>query len=306
MLLNTNLSNGLPIFKAFSSPIRIRIFQLIIEEPGISISAISKKLSIPPSTLATHMQILKDADLINVVDSTAVSHKTCYVPEQTSQIMIDMSFFNKDQPSRYRVSVPVGRYNDFHVTPPCGLASSSRFLGQLDEPRYFSQLTRTQADIIWFTTGYLEYALPNFIPLKSNILSLSLTFEISSEAPEHNNDYPSDIRFSLNGTYLGSYLSPGDYGDRPGKLNPSWWFPMLNQYGISKKLTINSEGTFLDGEFLSDVTIKALDLSIQSPWKFRFSVDPDCEHPGGCTLFGKNFGDHPQDILFEILYTLPD
>ncbi len=267
---------------------------------------ISKKLHIPPSTLAPHMQILKEANLITIVDSALSSHKNCYVPDRISQFMVDMSFFIKGESLRYQSSIPVGYYSNFQVTPPCGMASSTRFLGQLDEPRYFSQLTRNQADIIWFTTGYLEYPLPNYIPRNSIVQSLSLSFEISSEAPEHNNDYPSDIDFFFNDTYLGTYLSPGDYGDRPGKQNPSWWFSLLNQYGMYKKLEINSEGTFLDGKYLSDITIKTLDLSIQSPWRFRFSVDPKGAHPGGCTLFGKTFGDHAQDILFEIQYLDPE
>ena len=54
----------------------------------------------------------------------------------------------------------------------------------------------------------------------------------------------SDITFSLNGVILGTWTSPGDYGDRRGKYNPSWWFPFLNQYGLLKKLTITPEAPF--------------------------------------------------------------
>ena len=156
--------------------------------------------------------------------------------------------------------------------------------------------------IVWFTTGYLEYILPNFIPDHNVIEELTVSFEISSEAPKFCDIWPSDITFSLNGVILGTWTSPGDYGDRRGKYNPSWWFPFLNQYGLLKKLTITPEGTFLDAEKLSDVSTGQLALTDQSVMKLRFSVLPGAEHPGGCTLFGAGFGDYNQHIRITIGY----
>lgn len=112
----------------------------------------------------------------------------------------------------------------------------------------------------------------------------------------------SDITFSLNGVILGTWTSPGDYGDRRGKYNPSWWFSFLNQYGLLKKLTITPEGTFLDAKKLSDVSTRQLALTDQSVMKLRFSVLPGAEHPGGCTLFGAGFGDYNQHIRITIGY----
>jgi len=47
--------------------------------------------------------------------------------------------------------------------------------------------------------------------------------EISSEAPSYNNNYPSDIVFSLKKIELGTWTSPGDFGDKRGNFNPQWW-----------------------------------------------------------------------------------
>lgn len=93
------------------------------------------------------------------------------------------------------------------------MATSTSFVGQLDQPRYFIHPGSRQARIVWFTTGYLEYILPNFIPDHSVIEELTVSFEISSEAPRFCNVWPSDITFSLNGVILGTWTSPGDYGD---------------------------------------------------------------------------------------------
>ena len=182
------------------------------------------------------------------------------------------------------------------------MATSTSFVGQLDQPRYFIHPVSRQARIVWFTTGYLEYILPNFIPEHSVIEELTVSFEISSEAPRFCDVWPSDITFSLNGVILGTWTSPGDYGNRRGKYNPSWWFSFLNQYGLLKKLTITPEGTFLDAEKLSDVSTRQLALTDQSVMKLRFSVLPGAEHPGGCTLFGAGFGDYNQHIRITIGY----
>ena len=82
---------------------------------------------------------------------------------------------------------------------------------------------RFQAGILWFTSGYVEYNLPNHLLPGQTLTELQISFEISSEYPGFNKDYPSDIHFSLNQTPLGVWVSPGDYGDRKGHISPAWW-----------------------------------------------------------------------------------
>jgi len=36
--------------------------------------------------------------------------------------------------------------------------------------------------------------------------------------------------------------------------------------------------------------------------RVRFGVDPQGEHVGGVNLFGRGFGNYPQDILFQVHY----
>ena len=43
------------------------------------------------------------------------------------------------------------------------------------------------ADILWFTRGYVEYAIPNFIPASKKITQITISAELSSEAPGTNN-----------------------------------------------------------------------------------------------------------------------
>lgn len=297
------LENGFPLFKALSSQTRIKIFRLIQAEEGLNLKQIAQKLNMPVTTLSPHITLLRECGLITLVDKPMAHgiQKCCFLDTNASHLLLDIA--DEKHPSLvYSAEIPTGNYSDFNVSPTCGLASSSHFIGQLDEPRYFAHPKHYHARVIWFTTGYVEYALPNFIPKSSLIKELTLSFEISSECPNYNNNWPSDITFSINGIYLGTWTSPGDYGDRRGYLNPDWWYPFLNQYGLLKKLTINHQGTFLDEEKLSDVTIDQLSFTDQSVLKFRFSVLPDSPHPGGCTLFGHGFGDYNQGIQLTIRY----
>lgn len=303
MISSYNLENGLPVFQALASEIRIQILNLISQQDGITPKEISVLLNIPVSTLTPHLHILSDCGLILIKDAVTEHSrkKHCHLMPDLEQLMISLDVAAPAHPV-YRAEVPIGSYGSFSVTPTCGLATPTSFIGLLDQPRYFAHPGRTQAEILWFSSGYIEYVLPNFIPQNSSILQISVSMEISSEAPSFNANFPSDISFFLNGTALGTWTSPGDFGDRPGTLNPKWWYPFLNQYGLLKKLTINQQGTFLDDEKLSDVTIRQFSLTGQSLLFFRISVPEDAEHVGGCTLFGKGFGDHRQNIQVEIMY----
>ena len=106
----------------------------------------------------------------------------------------------------------------------------------MDDPRYFEHPDRYNADILWFTRGYVEYAIPNFIPASKKITQITISAELSSEAPGTNNDWPSDISFYLNDIHIGDWTSPGDFGDVKGLLTPDWWYANWNQYGLLKQL----------------------------------------------------------------------
>ena len=131
---------------------------------------------------------------------------------------------------------------------------------------------------------------------------IDISMEISSEFPFSNDVWPSDITFTLNGTELGTWTSPGDFADTRGKLNPSWWPSNLNQYGLLKTLRVTHHGTYMDGDPLSQVSISDLNKTAET-WEIRIEVKPDAENVGGVTLFGKKFGNHDQDINFKVYYS---
>ena len=44
--------------------------------------------------------------------------------------------------------------------------------------------------------------------------------ELSSEVPGTNADWPSDISIWVNDVKVGTWTSPGDYGDKRGRFTP--------------------------------------------------------------------------------------
>lgn len=303
MSISFNLNNGLPAFKALSSEIRIKILFYIYQNEGLNMKQLARAFDMPITTISPHLKILEVSGLIQILDVSTGhgSQKCCYSATGADSILVDLkASFNEI--FSYHMEIPIGSYSDFEIHPTCGMASLSAFIGLLDEPRYFAHPNHTQARILWFTTGYLEYILPCFLPYNSEITELSLSFEICSECRAVNNDWPSDIHFYINGVFLGYWTSPGDFGDRKGKHSPNWWHIFMNQYGLLKNLRITQLGTYMDGEKISNVTIQDIALTDESIIKFRISVPSDAKHPGGCTLFGQGFGDYSQNIQGTVKY----
>ena len=146
---------------------------------------------------------------------------------------------------------------------------------------------RFNAGILWIGYGSISYNLPNRLKAGQEVTELQISFEISSECPEVNDDYPSDIYFDINGQSLGKWISPGDFGNRRGMLAPNWWPDALNQYGLLKTIIINNAGTFMDGTHkLSSTTIEDLGIDYNSDINFTFSVPQDTANCGGLTIFG--------------------
>ena len=109
-------------------------------------------------------------------------------------------------------------------------------------------------------------------------------------------DWPSDIYVRVNGVEIGVWHCPSDYGGRRGRLNPDWWADANTQYGQLKTWRINRRGTTLDGVPISGVSLEDLNLSDSNCILLMIGARRLGGHAGGLNLFGKDFGDYPQDI----------
>ena len=304
MLHVKNLDEGLEIFKALGSELRINIIKLLQENHEMNMNELATSLGITNGALTSHIKKLEESGIIQVMTERG-SHgnqKVCKVAVDKIVVNVESEENEEDQ-NIYNTEVKVGHYSDYEVYPTCGLATSQAIVGEVDDPRYFSHPDRINAGILWFTKGYIEYIIPNLLPSATKIDQITVSLEISSEAPGINNDWPSDISILLNDVKIGTWTSPGDYGDVQGIFTPDWWFPNWNQYGLLKMIVINKKGTFVDGLKISDVTINEFNLDYKSTVRFKFEIEEDAKNVGGITIFGSEFGNYNQDIKVRIAYS---
>lgn len=292
---------NLPIFEAISSNVRIQIIHLLSKK-SMNIRELAEALSLSSAIMTMHVKKLEKAGIIRsemTPGKGGAAQKVCSL----SMDGLEIAFPRKDvvQRESRRTEVSIGHYTDLSIVPTCGICTTEKVIGIFDDPRYFLDPDRVNAKILWFSQGYIEYKIPNFLLSSENPEELEISMEISSEAPLTNMNWPSDLTFFFNGVKVGMWTSPADYGGK-GKLNPPWWFDDVNQFGLLKRLIIKKDGTYMDGIKLSDVSLEEIDIS-NSHWTFRIAILEDAEHIGGFTLFGSGFGNYNQDLIFKLYYT---
>lgn len=304
MLYLSSLEEALPVIKALSAPMRTEIMKIIYATPNVSMNYLAQTLGLTNSAVTMHVSRLAEAGLVQI-DTTSGRRGTMkLISPCHDRLVIDMApNTSGDSGHFYQDDIKIGCFSSCSITPTCGIATPEKLVGAMDDIRAFTFPEHFDAGILWFTSGYVEYGLPNHLQAGQHLRELQISFEISSEYPGFNKDYPSDIHFSFNGIPLGVWVSPGDYGDRRGHISPAWWPDTLNQYGLLKTLIINEEGTLMDGgQKLSAVTINDLNLDYNSLLTFRIEVPENTANCGGCTLFGEQFGDYNQAIRLKAFY----
>lgn len=302
MLHLTSLDEAETVFKALSTPMRLEIMKMIYKNNSLSMNDIARTLGLTNSAISLHVSKLVEAGLVQIQTASGKRGTMKLVQPCYKRLVIDLEPPMEPE-AFYLDHIKVGCFTSCSVTPTCGLATGVKVIGSFDDTKAFTFPEHFDAGILWFTSGYVEYGLPNHLKPGQALKELQISFEISSECPGYNEDYPSDIYFSINGIPLGMWVSPGDYGARRGFLSPVWWPESCNQYGLLKTLIVNSQGTFMDGSNqLSEVTVEELSLDYNSLMTFRIEVPRETANCGGCTLFGENFGDHNQAIRVKAFY----
>ena len=302
MLHFENMNDALKTFKALSAPIRIEIMKILYAEKDCNLNDIAKRLGLTNSAISLHVRQLEQSGLIEVHTTSGKRGSMKLCKPKYDMLVVDMAPKGGEALS-YTDDIEIGYYSGCKVNPTCGIATHTQIIGEFDDPRYFSYPERFQAAVLWMGSGFIEYNLPNRLKPLETLTEFQISFELSSECPGICEDYPSDIHFSVNGIPLGFWISPGDFGARRGRFSPDWWNTNVNHYGLLKTLTVNREGTFIDGgNRISSVTVEELGINHQSPIVFRFSVPEDAVNCGGLTLFGSGFGDYNQPIRLRLSY----
>ena len=208
----------------------------------MNVNDIAAELKLPQSTVSSNMQILEEAGLIRTETQKARkgNQKICHRPFDEVLVM-----FKEDiaavKANAIEVAMPLGLYTSCEVSAPCGLCSTEGIIGLLDVPDTFLDPDRMKAGLIWFTRGFVEYQFPNNAKLaKPRSRAWSSRWSCRSEVPGTSADWPSDITVAVNGKDVGTWTSPGDFGDKRGVYTPDWWKLKGSQYGKLKSWRVTA------------------------------------------------------------------
>jgi len=290
------------VLRGLSSPVRVQILKLLHRGQGVNVNDIAGALGLPQSTISTNLQVLEEAGLIRteIQKGRKGNQKVCFSAFDEVLVMFKEDVTDGSA-NVIEVAMPIGLYTSCEVSAPCGLCTPSGIIGLLDVPGTFLNPDRMNAGLMWFTRGFVEYQFPNNARIAGREVSaLEFSMELSSEVPGTSADWPSDISVSINGKGVGTWTSPGDFGDKRGVYTPDWWTLRGSQYGKLKSWRVTPEGSFVDGMKISPVSLRDLDLSDHHSVRLRIEVKPDARHPGGVNIFGRGFGNYDQDIILRL------
>ena len=299
--LTVDPDDNADIVKGLTSPVRIHILRLLHREGPLNVNEIARALGLPQSTVATNVQILEKAQLIltETVKATKGHQKVCAA--RYDEIVLRFTGDDRKEDGVIEVAMPLGLYTSCSVTAPCGLCSTEGVIGLLDVPANFLDPSRMRASLIWFERGYVEYKFPNNAKVRgTSVAALEFSLELSSEVPGTSADWPSDISLWVNDVLVGTWTSPGDFGDRRGVYTPRWWKLEGSQYGKLKIWRITDKGCFIDGVKASAVTVDQLGIEEHHSIRLRVGIDENARNPGGVNIFGRGFGNHDQDIVMRL------
>jgi predicted transcriptional regulator len=298
MIRVETIDDGIPLFKALSSDIRVKIISLLTKHRELNMNELREKLGIPASTLTAQIKLLDECDILDVrgAEGNRGMQKLCSLKE--SRLLIEI-FESPARHKRLHCEIPVGAYSEWTVIPSCGLASPSALIGGEDNPLYFDAPERTGAGLVWFSAGFIEYPIPNYLPEGGRLLELQISMEIVSHLPRAvMGDKSQGVLFSINQIAVGNWIVPLSEDNYHSLYSPSWWDAPRIRSGKIKLLTINQKGAFIDGNnWVSDITIGQLGIRPGKRLRLRVS-----SQGSGVTIFGRGFGNYNQDISVTSIY----
>lgn len=297
MIYLKDFRQGKLLYEALDSDVRLGILDELMQKGELNLAYFAKRFDVSNGAITAHIRKLHSAGLIDITTSSGVrgTQKICSLA--ADKIIIDFKGHAQTDGKVETAFIDIGHYIDYDIHPTCGLATPEKVIGRFDDPACFSYPERIKAGLLWLSWGYVEYLIPNYLSDRSEIIELQFSMELASEAPGYSAYYPSDIYFGVNGHTLGYFTSKGEYNDRTGTCNPTWWYGNLGQYGKKILVTVNEDGTFICGLKVTDVKLSDLKIKAGDQIRFRIFVPEDAVHRGGFTLFGKGFGDYGEGIV---------
>ncbi len=289
---------------ALGSETRLKILKLMQTPPYIkTVPQLVRETGIPTTTLLHHLEKMEKAELIYIRYKSS-THGTLRIITRDLK-GADLRFYYNENTEKKNSdteiqTLRVGQFADFSGED-CSFVTKDKHFHMLGTNCFLPE--RFDAELLYSPNGTATYFFSNNAAKYFKVTELCFEMELCSEAPYYDNNYLSDITFWINGKEIATYTSSGDFGDRRGLLNPSWWSSSNTQYGKLVSLSVTEEGATLNG-IVSERKVRLSDLQIEQGNKlvFKFGNKSTALNVGGFNVFGRHFGDYPQDICLKITY----
>lgn len=293
---------GLETYKVLASEVRLAILTHLARSP-LNINALGQVLGLSQPNVTRHVQALERAGLVEIeyMPASQGTQKVCRI--RFDRLLVALEAPSLPVEETDEIVMPIGMYSIAHPAPTCGLATAERAIGYFDDPQAFLLPERADAQILWMAEGFVEYVFPNTLPVAVELKRLELSMEVCSESPGYDEDFPSDISVWVNNVELGVWTSPGDLGGSRGLLNPSWWPDRDTQFGVLVTWSVDGQGSYVDSELVQGPELMELRITPKQAIRVRIGVKPDARNIGGFNLFGRRFGNYPQDVVLRLYYS---
>ncbi len=290
--------------RALSVPERIKIMRVLQERPH-SIMEIAAALDLPVSSVSFHINVLEEARLIRIEYKPAPKGHMKLCSIGTIYSTVSFTKVKEWEESEITVELPVGCYSQCNVSKSY-MADDAGFIFRESASSYMLFVPdRIKGQLFSFQSGYVVYNFPNLFILNNGHRRLSFSFECCSEAPYYCENWPSDITVWINDVEIATFCSPGDFGGKRGLYTPSYWQINSTQFGLLKRFSIDDNGCYVDNIFDNkNHCFDDLKLETAKFIELKIGIKENAKHVGGINIFGKKFGNYPQDIL--MILSKPD
>ena len=146
-----------PVAKALSSPMRVKMIALLGIR-SMNVNELAEALSLPVSTAALNVRQLEEAGLITTEIQPGIRGAMKLCSRRIDSVSMRLTPEMQDGMNALTLQLPIGSYSAADsVTPECGLVSDYAWIGETNMPRAFYHPDRFQAQMLWFSSGELEY-----------------------------------------------------------------------------------------------------------------------------------------------------
>ncbi len=291
------------VCEALGNRTRLNILRRMQAPPYIfTVPQLAKAMKMPVTTLMFHLEKLIKADVLTISYKASKKGAVRLISRKLKSVNISC-FYTEAPPSGLQAETQTARVGQFceFEGGRFNFCTADKHYTSFGDNCYLPE--RFDAELVYATSGRIAYRFSNQAAKLYNVRRIVLSLEICSEAPFFDNDYLSDITFWINGKEVLTYTSPGDFGDHIGRLNPEWWDALNTQYGVLLTIVIDDGGVTLNGEQIdTKLRLKDLDLKKGNKTEIGFGNKDTARNVGGFNIFGKKFGDYPQDINYTVYY----